>query len=50
MLRDEKFRLIQKEYDNFYRSLLKQGKMPVRDTEVGIWGVSVTENVYNLFK
>lgn len=50
MLKIKKFELIKEEYDNFYKSLLKQGKMPVRDTEVGIWGISVADNVYNLFK
>jgi len=50
MSRTKTFELIKKEYDDFYNSFLKQGKIPVRDTEVGIWGISVADNVYNLFK
>jgi glutamyl-tRNA reductase len=50
MQRDKKFKEIEKEYDEFYRDLLKQGKLPVRDTEIGIWGVSLSKNVYDLFK
>jgi hypothetical protein len=50
MNRDKKFEEIAKEYDTFYKSLLKKGKMILRDTEKGIWGISVSENVYDLFK
>jgi hypothetical protein len=48
--RDRKFETIKKAYDNYYSSLVKEGKPLVRDTKVGIWGVSVSNNVYNFFK
>jgi SAM-dependent methyltransferase len=50
MQREKIFQKIKKEYDDFYKSLLKQGKMPVRDTEVGIWGISEADNIFNFFK
>jgi hypothetical protein len=50
MQRKKIFEGIKKEYDDFYKSLLSQGKMPVRDTEVGIWGISAADNVFNFFK
>ncbi len=50
MQREKKFMEIIKAYDDFYKSLLRKGEVMVRDTEKGIWGVSVSENVYNLFK
>jgi protein-L-isoaspartate O-methyltransferase len=50
MQRNKIFIKIKEEYDNFYKSLLKHGKMPVRDTEVGIWGISAADNVFNFFK
>jgi len=46
----KKFKEIEQEYDSFYKEIYSKGKIPVRDTEVGIWGVSVAENVYELFK
>jgi len=47
---NEKFEEIKKAYDEFYKSLLKQGKLTYRDTEMGIWGVCVAEYVYEFFK
>jgi len=41
---------IKKEYDEFYKSLLKKGKLPMRDTEVGFWGTAAIDDVYELFK
>ena len=46
----KQFNLIKQEYDNFYKSLLRQGKVPVRDTEKGIWGTAIADNVFNFFK
>jgi hypothetical protein len=48
--RDKKFGKIKKAYDDYYSSLVKCGKPLVRDTKVGIWGVSISNNVYNFFK
>jgi len=46
----DKLEKIRKEYDDFYRSLLKKGKLPMRDTEVGFWGTAAIGDVYELFK
>ena len=50
MLKDKKFEELAQAYNNFYKKFLKKGKMPLRDTEVGIWGVSISENIYEFFK
>ncbi len=50
MQREKELQKIKKEYENFHKSMLKQGKIPVYDTEVGIYGVSIADNIYNLFK
>src|SRR3989338_6809376 len=44
------FELIQEEYYNFNKSLLKQGRLPLKETEKGFWGISACEEVYELFK
>ena len=46
----KEFEAIKHEYDLFYKSLIIQGKTPVRDTEVGIWGVSMSDNLFDFFK
>jgi hypothetical protein len=50
MQKHQKFEEIKKEYELFYKSLLNQGKLTHRDTEVGIWGISVSEYLYDFFK
>ncbi len=47
---EQHFSQIKKEYDDFYRFLLKKGKLPYRDTRIGVWGPSVSEEVFELFK
>ncbi len=47
---DSKFRRIKKEYDDYYRNLLRQGNLLARDTGVGFWGPSVTDEVWEIFK
>ena len=44
------FTKIKKEYDAFYRSLLKDGKLPMRGTEKGFWNASIADEVYGSFK
>lgn len=41
---------MKKEYDNFYRSLLKEGKLPMRSTSKGFWNASASDEVYGAFK
>jgi len=47
---DEQFQQIKAEYDEFYKALLRQGRLPTMDTGDGYWGVSVAEEVFELFK
>ena len=47
---DRAFAEIKKEYDNFYRGLLRQGKLPLRETSKGFWGNAIAEEVYGAFK
>ena len=44
------FSKIKKEYDHFYRSLLKDGKLPMRSTSKGFWNASIADEVYESFK
>lgn len=45
----KKFELIKKKYDDYAKSLLRQGKLPLRRTELGFWGNSVCDEVFELF-
>lgn len=44
------FTLIKKEYDNFYRELLKKGKLPMWSTSKGFWNAAISDEVYEAFK
>lgn len=46
----ELYNKIKAEYDNFYKSLLKIGKLPMRSTEKGFWGSAVSDEVFEAFK
>jgi len=41
---------VKQEYDDFYKGLLSQGRMPVKDTGKGFWGVSITDEVYEAMR
>ena len=41
---------IKREYDDFYRSLLRQGKLPMWTTSKGFWNASISDEVYAAFK
>ena len=45
-----KFQQIKKEYDGFYASFLKSGKLPMFDTGAGFWDASIDHEVYESFK
>ncbi len=45
----EKFQAIKESYDQFYRSLLKRGKLPFKDTGKGFWNAADTPTLYELF-
>ncbi|MFH1642535.1 MAG: class I SAM-dependent methyltransferase [Nanoarchaeota archaeon] len=45
-----RFTDIEKHYNDYYRSLLKSGKLLVKDTDIGFWGPSATKEVFEAFK
>ncbi len=47
---DDKFGLIKKEYDQFYRDLLKSGSLPMRDTGKGFWSAAISSDIFDIFK
>ena len=47
---DKIFQKIKEEYDIFYNSLLRKGCLPMGDTDVGFWGASIGEDVFEFFK
>ncbi len=47
---DRKFQEIKGEYDKFYASLLREGKLPLRSTEKGFWGHMPAADLYGAFK
>jgi len=49
-MKPRKFNEIKEEYDNYYKSLLKQGKLPLRSTELGFWNAAISDEVYESFK
>lgn len=49
-MKPNKFKVIKQEYDNFYKSLLKKGSLPMRSTELGFWNAAISQEVYDAFK
>ncbi len=47
---DSRFSEINSKYQEYYNSLMKQGRLPVKDTGIGFWGPSVSSEVYEAFK
>lgn len=43
------YQLIKESYDLFYKDLLRQGKLPLKDTGVGYWGISAADEIFALF-
>ncbi len=46
----ETFSKIKDEYANFNTELLRKGRLPVKSTEKGFWGVSVCDEIFELFQ
>lgn len=44
------FEQIKEEYDDFYKSLLKTGRLPLRSTGKGFWGGVIADEIYEAFK
>ena len=49
-MNDQLFHDIKNEYDEFYKIILKSGKLPMWNTQKGFWSASIAEEVYNTFK
>ncbi len=47
---EQKFQHIRRQYDLFYRALLKKGKLPMWSTEKGFWNAAPADEVYSAFK
>jgi hypothetical protein len=46
----EQYQNIKQAYNDFRLSLLKEGKLPLRETAAGFWGTSVCDELFSLFK
>ena len=46
----KQFAEIKKEYDDFYKSFLRKGKLPLWSTEQGFFGGVIADEVYEAFK
>jgi protein-L-isoaspartate O-methyltransferase len=49
-MKKERYKAIKEEYDNFYKALLRRGKLPLRSTELGFWNSAISDEVYRAFK
>ena len=45
-----KLEQLKERYEEFYKSFLKQGQLPMRDTKLGFWGVAHTNDLVEIFK
>jgi protein-L-isoaspartate O-methyltransferase len=46
----EHFVMIRQAYNDFYKDMMLQGKVPYKDTGVGHWVMSASDDAYELFK
>ena len=44
------FNQIKKEYDDFYREIMRSGRLPMWSTKKGFWNAAIAEEVYEAFK
>lgn len=47
---DKKFEQIKNAFKDYYHERLRSGKLIYQDTEKGIWGPSIAEDVFDAFK
>ncbi|MBW2966811.1 methyltransferase domain-containing protein [Candidatus Woesearchaeota archaeon] len=47
--RVKKFELLKQKYEEFYSLFYAKGKIPMGDTEKGIWGAAMTDHVFEFF-
>jgi len=50
MFNSLKYSSIKQKYKDYYNSFYLLGKIPIKDTKLGMWGVSSIEDVYEIFK
>jgi len=48
-MNDAKFEIINQHYDEFYKDLLRKGKLPLRSTEKGFWGHVPARDLFEAF-
>ncbi len=46
----EKFEEIKEAYNELQKDMLKEGKLPLKDTGVGFWGGAIADEVFETFK
>ena len=49
-MNDLLFAQIKKEYNTFYRNLLRNGKLPMWSTSKGFWNAAIADEAYEAFK
>lgn len=49
-MKDAHYKIIKSAYDDFYKELMKKGQLPLKDTGIGYWGISVADEVFEFFK
>lgn len=45
-----RYQEIKQAYNDFRISLLRKGKLPLRETSAGFWGTSICDELYTIFK
>ncbi|MEA3430067.1 MAG: hypothetical protein U9R08_02240 [Nanoarchaeota archaeon] len=45
-----KFSSIKRQYREYYKQFYLSGKVPLKDTKLGMWGVSSADDVFEIFK
>ncbi len=46
----EDFLIIKTEYDSLYNTMLSEGRLPLKETELGYWGISTADDIFHLFQ
>lgn len=46
---EKHFQEIKNRYEDFYRQLMKNGRLPMKDTGKGFWNAAITDEVFEIF-
>jgi hypothetical protein len=46
---EEKINIIKKNYEDYQKELLSNGKLPLKDTGIGFWAISIVDDLFELF-